>query len=373
MRPLPLLLSALVFFSALAARPAPPSFDLKAGRDLLYSARFEEAEKLFLKAKNSAPDSLLPCFYLAAGQLGKMTYYGEDENSVSNLEQRVAACCDLAMKLKDEEDGMLLLYSGASFLLRASLEARSEKYAEAMFWAKLALLRFRKAAAFRECAADALMLQAAYDHVLGKSPWPLSISLDWIVKSDGAGNELALVEEQLSPNCEFEKEMRIFLIFEYCSLGYPRLAQAHLAELRKELKGSPFLDIIAIRTEMSSGNARGAFASATNLYAKSFSKKAFLPLRSDAAFLTGSAAFALGNIRLSEGFFERALKAGEAKPRVQAAAQLMLGKCADAKGDREEALRRYALVHIHKGASPFLKNLTSKLQRSPGDLSQTIY
>ncbi|MBR5623541.1 hypothetical protein IKW72_00840 [bacterium] len=363
----------LLALSCLAANAFAAAAELKKGRDLLYSARFEEAEKIFLKARNAAPEEIAPLFFLAAGKLGEIAYRGEDENSLSNLEQRVAACCEMSLNLKEENDGMFFLYSGASFLLRASLEARGERYAEAMFWAKKALLRFQKAASFPECAADALMLQAAYDHVLDRLPWPLSLGLDWIVKSEKGQNDLALMEEQLSGACEFEKEMRIFLIFEYCSLGYSRLAQAHLKELQKSLKDSPFLEIIAIRTEMSSGNMRGAYSSATNLYAKSFAKKSCLPLRADAAFLTGSSAFALGNIRGAEGFFERALKEGERKPRVQAAAQLMLGKCADARGDREEALRRYALVHIHKGASPFLKSLTSKLQRSPGDFSQTIY
>ncbi|MBR5900782.1 hypothetical protein IKZ40_00350 [bacterium] len=363
----------LLLLSSLFARSAPGDEELKKGRDLLYSARFEEAEKCFLKAQSAAPGSVAPGFFLAAGKLGEITYRGEDEMSLSNLELRVAACCELSLKAKDGEDGKFFLYSGASFLLRASLEARAERYAEALFWAKKALLRFQRAAAFPECASDALMLQSAYDHVLNRAPWPVNLSLDWIVRSAGEQNDLALLEENLSPKSEFEKELRIFLISEYCGLGYPRLAMAHLKELQKSLKDSPFLEIIAIRTEMSSGNMRGAYSSATNLYAKSFSKKIYRPLRADAAFLTGSAAFALGNIRGAEGFFERALKEGESKPRVQAVCMLMLGKCADARGDREEALRRYALVHIHKGASVFVKNLTSKLQRSPGDLSQTIY
>lgn len=363
----------LILFLAVPARAALRK-DLAAAGDLIYSARFEEAEKRLLKIQEASPRDVAPAFFLAVGKLGEIAFKGEDEASLSELDRRIEECCALSEeKLSGEAEGETCLFAGASFLLRSSMEARRERYGEALFWAKKALLLFRKAAETPECAPDAVMLKAAYDCVCASAPWPLNLGLDWIVSQSNVQNDLALIEEQLPASPVFEREMRIFLIFEYSRLGYPSCALGHLKKLRSSLKDSPFLDIIALRTDMSAGNRRGAYAAATNLYAKTISRKSHKPLRADAAFLAGSAAFSQGNVKEAEKWFEITLKEGGLKPRAQAAAQLMLGKCADARGEREEALRRYALVHLHKGASPVLKSLTTKLQRSPGDPRQTIY
>ena len=79
-----------IFLLALQCRAALK--DLSAGSDLIYAARFEEAEKRFQKAKDSAPLDIAPRFFLAANKLGEIAFKGEDDASLNELDQRIEEC-----------------------------------------------------------------------------------------------------------------------------------------------------------------------------------------------------------------------------------------------------------------------------------------
>ena len=365
---------AFLVLLLLAAALCQAEDALEKGRDLLYSARFSEAEKLFLKEQKKSPENIAPLFCLAASTLGSIVMYGEDEARLELLDQRIKDCCELSLALlKKDNAPETYLYSAISFLMRASSEARSDHTANTMIWLKRALTQIMRAQRFEETAADANMLNSAYNCVVDTAPWPLPMCVGWIVQPASLSKSLSIIEEQFEKNPRFETEMRIFLIWEYCREGYPRCASGHLNYLKKRYPNSPFVEIMSIRTELSFGNHQGSFASATNFYARCRSKTAWRDLTPDAAFLSGSAALSLGYSVSAEKWFEIAIKEGMKKPRIQAAAQLMLGKCADQRGERDEALRRYALVHIHKGASPLLKSFATKLQKRACDPRQVIY
>ena len=364
----------LFFMLLFAACCATAGDALEKGRDLLYSARFSEAERIFLKEQKKSPDDIAPLFCLATSTLGSIIMYGEDEEKLELLDKRIKDCCELCLLLlKLDESPETYLYSAASFLMRASLEARSDHTANTMIWLKRALTQIMRAQKYESTAPDANMLNAAYNCVMDTAPWPLPMCVGWIIQPASLSKSLATIEEQFDKNPRFETEMRIFLIWEYCREGYPRCAAGHLKTLKKRYPDSPFVEIMRIRTELSSGNHKGSLVSATNFYARCQSKKAWRDLTPDAAYLSGAAALSLGYSRSAEQWFETAIKEGAKKPAIQAAAQLMLGKCADQRGEREEALRRYALVHIHKGASPLLKSFASKLQKKACDPRQVIY
>jgi|GEM_PF-3440194 hypothetical protein len=364
----------LLLLALLSVCRATAGSSLEKGRDLLYSARFAEAEKLFQAERKKAPDDIAPLFCLAASTLGSIAMYGEDEANLELLDERIKECCEASLaQLKKDDSPETFLYAAASFLLRASMEARSERSANTLIWMKRALTQIMRAQRFEATAADANMLNSAYNCVMDTAPWPLPMCVGWIIQPVSLNKSLATIEEQFEKNPRFETEMRIFLIWEYCREGYPRCASGHLKYLKKRYPDSPFVEIMGIRAELSSGNHQGSLADATNFYSRCQSKKNWRGLTPDAAFLSGSAALSLGYSRSAEKWFEIAVKEGSKKPRIQAASQLMLGKCADQRGEREEALRRYALVHIHKGASPLLKNFAAKLQKKACDPRQVIY
>ncbi|MBO7542844.1 hypothetical protein J6T93_02910 [bacterium] len=365
---------AVVILILLAAIGAQAGDALEKGRGLLYSARFSEAEKLFQKERDKYPEDIVPCFCLAASTLGSIVMHGEDEEKLELLDQRIKDCCELSLALLKKDDSPeTFLYAAVSFLLRASMEARSDRTANSMIWLKRALTQIMRAQKFDSTAADANMLNSAYNCVMDTAPWPLPMCVGWIIQPASLSKSLATIEEQFERSPRFETEMRIFLIWEYCQEGYPRCASGHLKALKKLYPDSPFVEIMGIRTQISSGNRQGSFKAATNFYARCKSRAAWRDLMPDAAFLSGSAALSLGYSVSAEKWFELALKEGTKKPRIQAASQLMLGKCADQRGEREEALRRYALVHIHKGANPLLKSFAAKLQKKACDPRQVIY
>ncbi|MBR4466189.1 tetratricopeptide repeat protein [bacterium] len=360
-----LLISAFVSFAETS---------LEKGRALLYSGRLAEAEKLFQEERKKSPDDITILISLAASAFGSIVMYGEDEQKLELLDQRIKECCDRSIALlKEPASSETYLYAALSFLMRASSEARSDRTANSMIWLKRALTQIMRAQKYEETEADANMLNSAYNCVMDTAPWPMPMCVGWIVQPAALGKSLSEIEEQFERKPRLETEMRIFLVWEYCREGYPRCASGHLKALKKRYPNSPFVEIMSIRTDLSSGNHQGSFNAATNFYARCRSKTAWRDLTPDAAFLSGSAALSLGFSVSAEKWFEIALKEGTKKPRLQAAAQLMLGKCADQRGERDEALRRYALVHIHKGANPLLKSFASKLQKKACDPRQVIY
>ena len=360
-----LLLSAFAYGSETA---------LDKGRALLYSGRFAEAEKLFQEERKKSPDEISILISLAASAFGSAVMHGEDEEKLALLDRRIEECCERSIALlKEPASPEAYLYAAVSFLMRASSEARSDRTASSMIWLKRALTQIMRAQKYEETAPDANMLNSAYNCIMDTAPWPVPMCVGWIVQPANLGKSLAVIEEQFEKKPRFETEMRIFLVWEYCREGYPRCALGHLKALKKSYPDSPFVEIMSIRSELSSGNHQGSLRLATNFYARCKSRSAWRDLTPDAAFLSGSAALSLDYSVSAEKWFETALLEGTKKPRLQAAAQLMLGKCADQRGEREEALRRYALVHIHKGANPLLKNFASKLQKKACEPRQVIY
>lgn len=364
----------LLFLALTLTLSAFAKDELSKGKDMLYSARFEEAEKIFKKEKAKTPDSAAPSLYLTAAALGKLVMSGEEPALKESIEKSVEECCDASLKsLMGEPKPEDYLYAGVCFLLKASLEAKSERLSGSLIWAKRALTQIKKAKEFEETKTDAAMLDAAYNCVTASAPWPLPVCVGWFVLPDDPGESLAAIEELVSQGSRFEEEMRIFLIWEYCRRGYPRGASSHLKALKKTFPDSPFVDIMSIRTSLSSGNHKGALSLATNLYSRCSKRKAWRGLMPDAAFLAGAAYLTGGYTLGAESWLELAAKDGKNKPAVQAAAQLLLGQCADQRGEREEALRRYALVHVIKGANPLLKSYAAKLQKKASDPRNVIY
>jgi len=348
--------------------------ELSKGKSMLYAARFEEAEKIFQKEKAKSPDSAAPSLYLTAAALGKLVMSGEEPALTESIEKSIEECCEISLKaLKGEPKPEDYLYAGVCFLLRSSLEARNENISGSLIWAKRALAQIRKAKEFEETKTDAAILDAAFNCVNSSTPWPLTVCVGLFFLPDDPGECLASIEELIDQGSRFEEEMRIFLIWEYCRRGYPRGASSHLKTLKKTFPDSPFVDIMSIRTSLSSGNHKGALSAATNLYARCSKRKAWRGLMPDAAFLAGAAYLTGGYTLGAESWLELAAKDGKNKPAVQAAAQLLLGQCADQRGEREEALRRYALVHVIKGANPLLKSYAAKLQNKASDPKNVIY
>ena len=355
----------LLFFSAFVTLAALPEKELEKGKLALFGCNFDLAERIFLAQAEKNPSELPPRYYLACAALGNYLTLGERKEAVEKLRTRVIEASDCAIKASREGDAEKTLFAASCFVLRGLYESLNEHQGEALVWLRRAIGQLGKIPRESPYGRDAKMLEAACNLALDSAPGLLGVSLSWLLQPRDPSSGLAEIEEILKEKPIFAPEMRLFLIWAYSYQNAPRQALRHLELFRKTFGATPFSELALIRATIMRGDYPKAFTLATNLFERCRSTRSYNHLAADAACTVGTTALARGETQTAEKWFELAIAYGKNKPRLQALCRLFLGECADLRGEREEALRRYAFVHVSEGASLFLRKRAAALEKQP--------
>lgn len=336
------------------------------GLALLFNLRFAEAEKAFTAAATAAPEDLEPRYRLAAAAFGEVLFAGTGEVRLEKLRLRCGEASDLALTaLLNKPDPKTTLYAGAIFLLQAAADSLEERQGSALAWGRRAAAQFQKVARDPDWGPSARMLAAACNISAGTAPWSTALCLSWIMQPRDPNAGLAEIEEELESAPLFSLEMRCFLVWAYCREGMPRQAGRHVAKLEELVGKNPLTELAAIQAALGAGKTAEARELGVRLHQACLKRRDWRPMAPDAACAAGLAALRGMELSTAEQWFSKCHETGAEKPRLQALSLLFLGECADLKGEREEALRRYARVHMSKGAGDFLKRRASQLEKNP--------
>jgi hypothetical protein len=347
---------------------------LQHGIDLIYNLHYDEAEAFFQNIIQADPDNPLGYFFRAMVWWWRVLVDLEDTSHDQTFYQRLEECiavCDRRLK-EDPEDFDAILFKGGAIGFRGRLRGDRDQYLRAANDGRRCLPLLAKSRKLEPTNKDILFGQGIYNYFAQVIPQrhPVVRPAMWFLPDGDRELGIRQLEQVATQGLYARAEAAYFLaqiyrIFE----NDDARALPYLEELYRRYPRNALFHRYLARTLAAAGDGQRSallyaqVASYADEGRTGYHDRAQL----EALYYQGKRSFYLNDIAAAETFLLQADKLGqsiESDRGYTALANLLLGMCYDLRGERDQALERYAHVRQLPDAKGS-RDLAKKYQKTP--------